>query len=162
MKPSGLSNEALGEALAAAIAALAIDPNETAVYLRTDGVEHQSLLVATSIGLLVADRRMLVNDPYNRARLTMRLVPWDRLSDLTLETETIRDPELSPPAFVTSMTLTLPSIDGGSDAVLKGSDDRIRAEPGNGFMVFAAACARFALGQETVEYVLDDGGDGGE
>lgn len=85
---------------------------------------------------LVADRRMLVNDPSSRARLSVRLVPWDRLGDLTVETETIRDPQLSPPYFVTAVTLTLPGLDGGSDAVLKGSDDRLRAAPGNGLHGF--------------------------
>jgi hypothetical protein len=159
VKPSGLSNEALGDVLTAGLTAIGIDPQATAVYLRADGVERQQLLVATPLGLVAADRQMLVNDPHNRARLFMRLVPWDKLSDLTMETESIRDPNLSPPAYVTTVTLTLPGLDGGSDALLKGSDDRLRAEPGNGFMVFAAACIQAVFGTETVEYVVESEGN---
>ena len=135
--------------------AIGIDPDTTAVYLRADGVERQQVLVATPLGLVAADRQMLVNDSYNRARLVMRLVPWDKLSKLTIETESIRDPNLSPPAYVTTVTLTLPGVDGGSDALLKGSDDRLRAEPGNGFMVFAAACLQAVFRRATVEYVVE-------
>lgn len=91
-----LSNEALGDVLTAGLTAIGIDPDATAVYLRADGVERQQLLVATPLGVVAADRQMLVNDPHNRARLFMRWVPWDKLSDLTMETESIRDPEPLP------------------------------------------------------------------
>lgn len=134
MKASEISARSTREALGVALQIHGVDPEDALVFVESEEIERRHFFVATSIGLIDANHALTPGHPLQSWALDVKVIPWRSVTDLAVESRTIRSDW---DGWDLSLTVSAPIVGLEATGSYGPEADRDR-----GLAAFAARCLK--------------------